>query len=316
MKRLLAILTVICTLVFLVACGSADNASDYNSAGYDTSYDDAAYEVATEEEVGGANYTMAESKVMETSEPVKNQSQRKIIKSASMEVQTLEYDIAVQKLSDKIIGVGGYIESSNVRGKDINNDYATRSAHYTLRIPAGQFEAFMSDMTTVGTVIQSNTSGEDVTSQMFDHEAHIKTLKIQEERLLDILRRAEKIEDVITLERELSNVRYEIEGLTGTLKRLENLVSFSTLSVSLYEVHEIKEVVEKPKTLGEKIAAKFVDSLDTIKDFFEDLTVWALGSLPLLIIYVPLFTLLFVIGRFIYRRFFKANQISDQEEKK
>ncbi|MCH4888293.1 DUF4349 domain-containing protein [Acidaminobacter sp. JC074] len=317
MKKILSLLLVAVSVFGLVACGSSDDAGMANSADYNYAVEteEAVYETeASMDDFGGTNYTLSESKSEAPSEPM---ADRMIIKSASMELQTLEYDLAVQRLNDKIVGVGGYIESSNVRGKDIEDSWSTRSAHFTLRIPAKQFEQFMSDMTTVGTVIQSNTYGEDVTAQVFDHEAHKKTLEVQEERLLNILSKAEKIEDIITLERELSNIRYQIENLTGTLKRLENLVSYSTLSVSIYEVHEIVEKEETPKTLGERIAAKFNDSLEEITDFFEGFAVWAIGSIPLLVIYVPLLFILILVGKKIYRKVFpKEVHVQAPEEKK
>lgn len=318
MKRILVVLLSLIMVVSFIGCGSSDSAE----SAYDMNYamteetESMAMDDAAPAEVGGMNY--AESDKMAAGEIDNNvaMSERKIIKSASMEIQTLEYDIAVQRLNDKIIGVGGYIESSNVRGRDIEDDYSTRSAHFTLRVPQKQFEQFMTDMTNVGTVIQSNTYGEDVTAQIFDHEAHKKTLEIQEERLLDILGKAEKIEDVISLERELSNVRYQIENLTGTLKRLENLVSYSTLSISIYEVHEIVKTVEKPKTLAQKISAKFSESLEDISDFFEGLAVWAIGSIPLLVIYIPLLLIVFLIGRKVFRTVIKKPMIELPEEKK
>jgi hypothetical protein len=317
MKKILVLILSGILLVSLISCGSSNEAMNMN---YETN-DDVAYAEDTEEksmEVGGINFSESVAddgnRAVTTSAP---QADRKIIKSASMEVQTLEYDLAVQRLNDKIIGVGGYIESSNVRGKDIEDDYETRSAHFTLRIPQKQFEQFMTDMSTVGTIIQSNTYGEDVTSQVFDHEAHKLTLEVQEERLLEILKKAEKIEDIITLERELSNIRYQIEGLSGTLKRLENLVSYSTLSISLYEVHEIITKVEIPKTLTEKISAKFADSLEEITEFFEGLAVWSIGSIPLLIIYVPFLIIFILVGKKIYSIVMKkTTYVEPPEDKK
>lgn len=321
MKRILVVLLSLVMVLSFMSCGSNEAAND---AAYNTNYsmtEESTTESmmdmeAPEADFGGTNYTESEKMAAGEVDNTVVMSERKIIKSASMEVQTLEYDVAVQRLNDKIIGVGGYIESSNVRGRDIEDNYSTRSAHFTLRVPQKQFEQFMSDMTSVGTVIQNNTYGEDVTTQIFDHEAHKKTLEIQEERLLDILSKAEKIEDVITLERELSNIRYQIENLTGTLKRLENLVSYSTLSISIYEVHEIVEKVEKPKTLAQKISAKFSESLEEISDFFEGLAVWGIGSIPLLVIYVPLFLVLFLVGRKVFKVIMRKPVIEPTEEKK
>lgn len=251
MKKLLVLLVMVTTVFMFIGCGSQNEAAD-------NSYVETKAAVMSDitfdqnVEMGGANYSKSAMEA-ETEFDDEMMNERKIIKSASMDIQTLEYDVAVQKLKDKITGIGGYIESSNIHGRDIDDEYASRSAYFTIRVPVKHFENFMSDMMTVGTVIQSNTYGEDVTAQVFDHEAHKKTLEIQEERLLDILSRAEKVEDIIVLERELSEVRYEIENLTGTLKRLENLVSFSTLNISIFEVYKIEEPVTKPKLLDKRL---------------------------------------------------------------
>lgn len=326
MKRIIGLLLVIVVMFSIVACGSGSNNAD---EAWNTEYKaDYATEDATMEmddaamDVGGLQNRMEASE--EESAPASStgntqvvESTRKIIKSASMEIQTLEYELAVQRLTDKVKGIGGYVESSNVRGRAVDDHYSTRSAHYTLRIPEKQFLQFMSDMNSIGTIIQENSYGEDITAQYFDTEAHMKTLKIQEERLLDILMKAEKIEDVITLERELSNIRYQIEALTGNLKRWDNLVSYSTLSISIYEVQEIIKVEEPAKTLGEKIAQRFNHSLENIKEFFEDLTIFLLGSLPLLIIYLPIMLVLFLIGRKVYRILVpKVTYVESEEEDK
>jgi len=306
MKKILVLMLSVILVFSLISCGSNDNSAEWNmntEASVDMSYNDE-YETNDAADFGGVEATKAMESTEEGRAPQVGtviESDRKIIKSASMEIQTLEYELAIQRLTDKVRGIGGYVESSNVRGRAVDDKYSTRSAHYTLRIPEQQFMQFMSDMNTIGTIIQENSYGEDITSQYFDTDAHMKTLKIQEERLLEILRKAEKIEDIITLERELSNIRYQIEGLQGNLKRWDNLVSYSTLTVSIYEVQEIIKVEEPPKTLGQKISQKFTESLDDIKDFFEDLAVFGIGSLPLLIVYLPLLLVAALIIRKIIR---------------
>ncbi|MBI9014517.1 MAG: DUF4349 domain-containing protein [Clostridiales bacterium] len=319
MKKILVLMLSVILVFSLISCGSNENSAEWNMNTAES--DDMAYsEEYTTDDVGGVNYSKGMDRNEEASAPEVGtvfESERKIIKSASMEIQTLEYELAIQRLTDKVKAIGGYVESSNVRGRALDDKYSTRSAHYTLRIPEQQFMQFMSDMNSIGTIIQENSYGDDITSQYFDTEAHMKTLKIQEERLLDILRKAEKIEDIITLERELSNIRYQIEGLQGNLKRWDNLVSYSTLTVSIYEVQEIIKVEEPPKTLGQKISQKFTESLEDIKDFFEDLAVFGIGSLPLLIVYLPMLLVAALIIRKIIRIFRPVEvKVEDESDKK
>lgn len=308
MKKILSLLMVLVIIFSLVACGKGNN-SDNESNGemaYDTN--------SAEEDFGGIEYSKSEAmddSIVDTDSDDRgfdNQSpaeERKIIKSANMEVETLEFDKAITLLQDKVNNVGGYIESSNVRGTSLYDDYSTKSANYTLRIPEERFTDFMMDMNTIGNIISEGTYGNDITESYYDTDAHLKTLKIQEERLLDILRKAEIIEDVISLERELANVRYEIESLTGSLRRWDNLVDYATLNISIYEVYEITVEEEHPKTLWERISQKFSKSISNVKDFFEDATVFLLGTIPFLIFWIPGLVILVVIIKKIVKIFKK-----------
>ena len=113
----------------------------------------------------------------------------------------------------------------------------------------------------------------------------------------------------------ISNRSFNFSENTG--KRLENLVSYSTLSISLYEVHEIIEKEETPKTLTEKISAKFSDSLEEISEFFEGLAVWSIGSITLLIIYVPFLIIFILVGKKIYSIVMKkTTYVEPPEDKK
>ena len=119
-----------------------------------------------------------------------------------------------------------------------------------MRIPRKSFDQFISGLGDVGSVINQQITGEDITGQYLDVEARLKSLKLQEERLLTILSKAELLQDIIELERELSNVRYEIEHYTGTLKKWDNLIDYSKVTIDVYEVHEIKEEEANSHNLG------------------------------------------------------------------
>lgn len=300
MKRLIGLLLVIVLMFSIAGCGAQEYGTNDEAP-----LENVSYNTSTAKSVGGLEFAESE---LEYGSPLAAPTERKVIKTGSVEIQTLEYEDSIQLLNAKIQSMGGYVESSNERGRDINNKYSTRSADFTIRIPKDKFETFLNDMMTVGTIVYKNTSGEDVTTQIFDNEARVKTLLIQEERLLDILSKAEKVEDIIVLESELSRVRYEIENLQGTLKRLNDLVALSTLHVSIYEVREIIEDEDVPETLGEKIADKFKRSTRALSRFFEGLVIWAIGSIPLLLIYLPIIIIIYIVVRIFRKRIKKSNE--------
>jgi len=89
--------------------------------------------------------------------------------------------------------------------------------------------------------VSYSSSGRDVTEEYIDLEARLRNLRRQEERLLEILDRAESVKDVLEVERELGRVRGEIERLEGRLRYLSNRVEFATITVELLEPEPIAQ---------------------------------------------------------------------------
>jgi hypothetical protein len=219
----------------------------------------------------------------------------KIIKNGYMSVETLDFDEATSTIVRRAQQQGGFIASSNVQGwsQDQARNKPMRTAHYKIRVPSSKFEQFMTDLGELGNVTRSENWGEDVSAQYFDTEARLKSLETQEDRLLAILSKAERLSDILELERELSSVRYQIENLTGTLRKWDNLVAFSTLEMDVYEVKKIEEVEEEPETLWDKIASGFKRSLENVAGFLEGLLILLVSSIPVLL-------LLGIIGWIVY----------------
>lgn len=211
----------------------------------------------------------------------------KIIKTGYMEIETLEFDKTTSAIVKKTKQAGGFIESSNVEGISKKNTpfYSLREAWYRLRIPSDKLEQFMTDMGELGNVVRNESTGEDISGKYYDTEARLQSLKTQESRLLAILEKAEQLSDILEIERELSNVRYEIENLTGTLKKWDNLVKFSTLEIDITEVEEIEEVKKKPVTLWEKMTTGFTASLKAAIKLLEFLLVLFVSALPFLVLF-------------------------------
>ncbi|MGI6537970.1 MAG: DUF4349 domain-containing protein [Caldicoprobacterales bacterium] len=208
----------------------------------------------------------------------------KIIKSGAMTVETLEFEETTSAIQRRVQEAGGFIASSNIQGwsREDAKYKPMRTASYKVRIPSEKFEHFMNAVGELGNVIRSESWGEDVSAQYFDTEARLRSLEIQEERLLTILSRAEELKDIIELERELSTVRYEIESLTGTLRKYDNLVAYSTLEIEVREVERITESEKEPVTLWEKIGKRFRDSIEAAGRFAEGVLLFFISAIPFL----------------------------------
>ena len=174
---------------------------------------------------------------------------------------------------------GGYVESSTLEGNSYWND-SCRTANYTLRIPAENFDQFIGAAGGIGNITSKNIGSEEITSQYFDTQARLESLSLQEERLLDILEKAEKLTDVLELEQELADVRYQIETLTTTLNRYDQLISYSTVEVTIEEVYEITPVNPMPLSLTDRISQEFSSSVASVRQSVEGILVAVIGGSP------------------------------------
>jgi hypothetical protein len=105
-------------------------------------------------------------------------------------------------------------------------------------------------------------------------------------RFLSLLETSARLEDILELERELADVRYEIESYTTYLNDLDNKVKYSTVYLDIREVFEINEIEEVPVTFSERISSGFTKSLNGVIDGFGDFIVWFVGNLPALVIWL------------------------------
>ena len=228
-------------------------------------------------------------------DPLKNQG--KIIRNGTIKMETLNFDETVKQILSSASSIGAYVQSSNVSGKSIETNLfkENRSGVFIVRIPKSKFDSFILNIGNLGNVTAKQISTEDITSVYFDTQAHLKSLTIQEERLLELLKKTGELKDIIALENELSRVRYEIESLTGSLKKWDNLIDFCTLNIQISEVQEIKE---DPVSFEDKIANGFVSSVKSIFNLSKGFVIFISIFIP----YLFILTILIIIARYIYIR--------------
>lgn len=330
------VILVICVLVFALFSRdqdySSENKTSSSNRGSKAAYDTAGAEPATEmapeapvpmpqadyEEEMSLRTTSKDESAANYTEQSKDKvdlQNRKIIMEGSAQLETKEFDKSINAIDQIIASSGGFAETRNIRGNGINRS-DLRYATIVFRVPAEQFESIMDNMGSTGTVVQSNTNGTDITDQYVDSETRLKNLKVQEQTLLDILAKAEKLEDVITLESRLYEIRYQVESIENTLKNYDRLVQYSRISINISEVVEVTEKKPIARTLGDKISEAFNNAIDTFITGLEDFTIWLVANWILFV------TMLFVILLFILfslihkRKKVKAEVVSEIEEKK
>lgn len=266
-KSFIVISFVLCVLTIFSGCGRQSSKGKFDTANTTINQSKQALEKnSSTPSIADINASSDSKAVTVGTNTNNSQDYGKIIVSKDVVIETLAFDRAINGITSDILASGGYIESSEVTGRGIvNSSYVeNRSAFIKARIPKNKFSSVSDRIAQYGVIVRTNTQSQNVTAQYFDTEARIKTQKIREERLLELLKKSGKLEDIITLEKELSQVRLEIENLTGSLRNMDNLVEYSTLTINIQEVKEPTQLKEKPVTLWQRIADGFMKALELI----------------------------------------------------
>lgn len=286
---------MVAVLSFPACGGSSSDSSKYaatESAAYDGVYDD--YEYADEVYAEEAKVTTDANTGVEVSES--NTSNRKLIKTVNMTVETKEFDSLISGIEEQVNSTGGYVESSNISN---NNYYSNRDtvryASYTVRIPANQLNSFLERVKGVSNVISMNQDVRDVTLSYTDMESHKKSLQTEQERLLALLENADNMEDIITIEERLSEVRYEIESMESQLRVMDNQVDYSTVYIDITEVKEL--TVVDPETDGERMVRRFKENIYDIGRGFKEFGIGFVISLPYLVVWAVIILIIVLIVR-------------------
>lgn len=287
MKKLISILLVISMVLVLCACGAKSGAAvSAPMAAMTESYaEDSGYYggFGTEEAWLDMEAPAENAKEAENDAPAINPE--KIIYSADTNIETTDFDAAVNGLNELLKQYGGFVESASVNDANYYNksrgSVYHRSAYYTLRVPSENFNKLMGELSTLGNIPYSHVYTDNITSQYYDVQARLDAYKVQEETLLKLMDKAESIEDIIAVESRLSEVRYMIESLQSTINNWDRQVSFSSISLSIDEVSEYTP--EARETYGQRLGRAVKDGFENVVEFFQDLLIFLAETLPTLI---------------------------------
>ena len=262
MKKFLALLLALIMALALVGCGaSAPKTEAFMDM---TTSDDAAMDMGFN--AGGApmedykEEAEFESGTFEEYPSTTDNDKLKDVKmvyTANMDLQTLSFDQADSDISALVEEMGGYFEQRSIS----NRSSGYRYAEYTVRVPAEKFNDFCSQMGTLCHLVYKNESADNITESYYDTQSRLVTAQTKLERLQELLRRAESMEDIITIESAISETEWTIEHLTGTLRTYDSLVGYSTIYMTLHEVYELSGQGQAPVTFGDRLGESFLDGL-------------------------------------------------------
>ena len=270
-RRMFAALFALVMLLSLTACGggNAMAMTEESTKGHSVMMDSAAPEMEMAapmepmEEFGG-DYVAGSAgsgAAVETG--------RKMIRTAELQLETTEFDAAVEGLNALTEQMGAYYENSSIGTRGGNY----RWAEYVVRVPAEHYDAFLNQAGELCHETWRNARQEDVSEIYYDTAGRLKTQQIKLERLQELLSRAEVMEDIITIENAISETEQRIDDLSGTLQHYDARVDYATVYVYLNEVYKLSNVEEVPEGFGNRLSNAFTKGWKNFVDNAEDLVV-------------------------------------------
>ena len=322
MKKSTRIFIGAITVLALTGCGSGSNKSaaaydsymaeepvamaqsgetysrDYDYEDYD--YDE---EMVTEEAAydSGSNSTaqINEEDVKESAESSGNK--RMLIKTVHMDVESEDIDTMVKNVEKRVEELGGYIENLSVNNQKYSNS-ETKTAEITARVPVEKLDQFVNEVEGQSNVLSRSSNAEDVTLRYVDMQARMESLQTEYDRISELLKEADSLDNIIELENRLTDIRYEMQSYGAQMKAMKNQATYSTIYLNVKQVIEYTPVVEKEKTRLERMSEGFIQNCKKVGNDILDFFVGLIVALPVLLVWAVVITIIVLFIKFIIKK--------------
>lgn len=233
-----------------------------------------------------------------TSSNLPETSQRLIVRTANLSIVVQDTNEALRRISALATQMDGFVVTSHTS----KVDQATRGS-ITIRVPAEKFDEAIRQIEALATDVETrDIRGEDVTEQYVDLQSRLRNLEATEAQLQKIMERADKIEDVLNVYRQLSETRGQIEQVKGRIQFLEQSAALSSITIDL-----IPDELAQPLAVGgwrpTGTARNALQALVRTLQGLADIAIWlALYVLPILVVLALPVVVIFLIVRRLRRR--------------
>jgi hypothetical protein len=234
-------------------------------------------------------------------------SNHMIIKNGDVRLQVEDTDVAIDRATQVIGDLGGYMISSRVWYQDYFDGIETKNYKYatiTIGIPVDQFERLLSRLRGLSVkVLDETASGEDVTNQFVDLQSQVTNLEATRDRIKSFLEQAKTVDEALRINQELANVESQIEALKGQMNYLQDRSAFSTITVNFEPLLPEMKYEPTPTPMAWNPSETFGNSAETLKAAYRgiiDLLIWFL--VVVLPIFAPPILILWAILKFFTRK--------------
>ena len=197
MKKLSIILALLLTISLLAGCSAPSRSDSMMNAG-----------AAEGEGIYDSNSSGESAEIIG----------RKLIRTITIEAETKDLDGLLTDIDSQLAALGGYVQTKQVRG---NINSGRRYASMTLRIPADKLDQFVKHVSGATNILSSGETTEDVTLKYIATESRIAALEAEEARVMELIAKAQNLNELLTLESKLSNIRQELEQVLSGLMEMK-----------------------------------------------------------------------------------------------
>ena len=243
MKKSLIIGTLLLALTLTGCSGSGSQAAYENQAevksGYEMSGNSVSYDRVPNDEEYKEN-----SNADETANETQNSD--KLVYTSSIRMQTLVYSDTINKVRNSIRKYNGFVENENENSSD-TYWYDERRAggnmmmNMTVRIPTEHYDDFLNDLEGDGKIINRTANVTNISREYHDTETIITNLRSQLERLQNMMKEAQTIDEMIMIENRISEVQTKLDQYNTQVSYMDSRVNYSTIELSIEEVGKYTE---------------------------------------------------------------------------
>lgn len=280
-KALVLLLAAALLAALLAGCGGSAGPTNMSAAAGESWAPETPS--ASPEEIGWDDsaeydYGSAVTNGTDTSAVLQPDPSRKIIYTATLTLESTEYEQARSALLSAAAAAGGYVERSSQYGSAEAGD---RWVELTLRIPSDHYNDFLTAAENAASLLRKDESTQDITAEYVDVAARLKTLRTQEQRLQELAEQAETLEDLLAIEQRLSDVQYQIESYTAQQRVYDDQIDYSTVTVTL---NEVRVYTPTKRGFGSRIVSAFQNSWSDFGEDVQDFVVGLVYALPALLL--------------------------------
>jgi len=293
MKSLLLV-----TLLFFGGCNKAADERALRSGPTTSTSSEQRAGFTKEQNAGEPQFQKVSLNQVDQSQSMAEAMNRKIIRNAELYLEVRDPAEGQRKITSIAESLGGFVVTSESKQSDTQDPTKKElEVNLVVRIPASQYNSALEQIRAIGNrVVQEKTSGQDVTEDFIDLEARIKTQKALELQFLEIMKQANTVSNALEVQRQIAEVRNDIEKLEGRKRFLENKASLSTITVSL----------RTPAAIAVNTAGFGRNVKIAVSDSFAIATAIVLFLIRFVIVMIPIALLIIlpgaVLARYLFRR--------------